>query len=193
MGPLIDELAAVLADRSDRPFAFFGHSMGGRIAFELASALERRGARGPVHLFLSSTVEPTTMSPEAKTSHLLPDEAFEAYALSFGGIPPELHRRRSHMDRLLALLRADLELNYTAAFEPGAPLGCPLTVLGGRDDVVSREPHLSAWRAHTRGELSMHLFDGGHFYLVEQRDAVLACVAAALAPYVASAEGSQQG
>jgi medium-chain acyl-[acyl-carrier-protein] hydrolase len=193
MPSLLDALAAVIAERSDRPFAFFGHSMGGRVAFDLARTLRRRGAPGPVHLFLSAVSEPSTLSSEAGQRYLLPDAAFEEYVLSFGGIPLELRQRRAQMARLFELLRADLELNESATFEPEPPLSCPLTIWGGRVDALVREHNLRAWRAHAGAEFAMELFDGGHFYLVEQRDAVLARITAALEPHVAAAKSAPHG
>ncbi|MDQ3951623.1 MAG: thioesterase domain-containing protein, partial [Actinomycetota bacterium] len=39
--PLVEELAVVLKDRFESPFAFFGHSLGALISFELARELRR--------------------------------------------------------------------------------------------------------------------------------------------------------
>ena len=56
------ELAPALADgilrSADRPFAFYGHSLGARIAFETARALRRRGAAQPRHLFVGASDAP---------------------------------------------------------------------------------------------------------------------------------------
>ncbi|MCL2933156.1 MAG: alpha/beta fold hydrolase [Trichodesmium sp. MAG_R03] len=50
---LIEILADFLSPYLDKPFAFFGHSMGSYIAFELACVLEKQYNLKPIHLFLS--------------------------------------------------------------------------------------------------------------------------------------------
>src|SRR5262245_37517487 len=51
VGPLIEALEPMLGDGA---YGFFGHSMGGRIAFELAREVVRRGLRLPAHLWVSA-------------------------------------------------------------------------------------------------------------------------------------------
>ena len=56
---LADELASsVMADSSESPFLFFGHSGGSLLAFETARALRRRGAPSPAVLALSAMFPP---------------------------------------------------------------------------------------------------------------------------------------
>src|SRR5256885_1844985 len=50
IGPLVDALSEVVATSAEKPFAFFGHSMGAVVAFELTRRLRRLDARGPDHL-----------------------------------------------------------------------------------------------------------------------------------------------
>src|SRR5215207_163972 len=47
LAPLIVAVASAVAPYLDRPFAFFGHSMGALISFELARLLRERGVCGP--------------------------------------------------------------------------------------------------------------------------------------------------
>ncbi len=54
MAPLVQDLADALSPYLDLPFAFFGHSMGGLVTFELARQLRRQHAPQPLHLFVSS-------------------------------------------------------------------------------------------------------------------------------------------
>ena len=58
LGPLVRNLADLLEPLLTEPFAFFGHSMGGLVAFELARTLRERGTRQPRHLFISATAAP---------------------------------------------------------------------------------------------------------------------------------------
>lgn len=57
---LVAQLAGELQGTLDSasPYAFFGHSLGGLLAFELAHAMRRRGLEGPLALFLSGVSPP---------------------------------------------------------------------------------------------------------------------------------------
>ena len=56
--PLVQALAQALTAYQDLPFAFFGHSMGALIAFELTRQLRRLRLYGPAHLFVSGARAP---------------------------------------------------------------------------------------------------------------------------------------
>ncbi|MEN9565690.1 MAG: hypothetical protein RLZZ69_886, partial [Cyanobacteriota bacterium] len=54
LNPLIEAIANALHHNLDKPFAFFGHSMGGLICFELARLLRKKYGLNPLHLFVSA-------------------------------------------------------------------------------------------------------------------------------------------
>src|SRR5262249_36980729 len=58
MEPLIEELSTALNTYVDRPFAFFGHSMGALIAFELARRLQEDRGLCPKRLIVSGRRAP---------------------------------------------------------------------------------------------------------------------------------------
>ncbi|MDT8912009.1 thioesterase domain-containing protein [Amycolatopsis sp. PS_44_ISF1] len=150
-------LAPLVAEHTDLPYAFFGHSMGSLIAFETARGLRRLGTRLPEHLFLSGMRAPGL--PDRDPRHALPDGELLATA-ELDGVDPELQ------ELLLPLLRADLTLCETHAHRDEAPLPCPLTVLAGSADETVSEPELLAWRRHTTAAFALHLFPGApHLYV----------------------------
>lgn len=53
----------------------------------------------------------------------------------------------------------------------------PLCVLGGDDDDDVSEQRLTAWRAAAGAGFALERFHGGHFYLHEDPEPVLACIA----------------
>ncbi|WP_043201850.1 thioesterase II family protein [Pseudomonas putida] len=55
---------------------------------------------------------------------------------------------------------------------PGAPLDCPLHVLGGVDDKATQEA-LLAWQLHTSVSFSLDMLAGGHGFLHEHEPKVL--------------------
>src|SRR6185369_9129448 len=71
LSPLLDALALEITRLGeDAPFAFFGHSMGALIAFEVARELRRRGAPLPSHLFVSGHRAPGLPERDAPLHHL---------------------------------------------------------------------------------------------------------------------------
>ncbi|MGO4426473.1 thioesterase II family protein, partial [Streptomyces sp. MCAF7] len=106
-------LAPLIADHTDLPYAFFGHSMGSLIAFETARRLRALGARLPDRLFLSGMRAPGL--PDRDPRHTLPDDKLLATS-EFGGVDAELQ------ELLLPLLRADLTLCETYTHRAEAPL-----------------------------------------------------------------------
>ena len=73
--PLVSQLAELIYPLLDMPFAFFGHSMGGLISFELTKLLEDDKVRTN-HLFLSSIKAPQ-ISARRPDFHTLPTEEFK--------------------------------------------------------------------------------------------------------------------
>jgi len=154
MDQVVDELTAAI--RADLPFAFFGHSMGALIAFEVARQL---AADGPDHVFASAHRAPHLADPTVL--HGLDDDALadRLAATNPALADPELR------EIFLPILRADLTLCETYVHTPGEPLSCPITVFGGREDDIVTEAELRAWRQHTSAGFALRTFPGGHFYL----------------------------
>ncbi len=167
MPPLVQALAAHFApDEDARPYAFFGHSMGGRLAFELTRALRRQGRMLPARLFVSACPAPQ-LAPERPPIHSLPQAAFLAELARRNGIPQELLAEQELLDLLLPMVRADFMAYETAVYEsePPLPRTCPIHAFGGVDDpLVSREA-LAAWQEQTAGTFQLSFFAGDHFFL----------------------------
>jgi medium-chain acyl-[acyl-carrier-protein] hydrolase len=170
MAPLVDALSAALQPLLSVPFAFFGHSMGAAIAYELARNLHR--PTGPVHLFVSARPAPDPAF-EPRALHRLPDADLLAALTRIGGTPAAVLARADLMAALLPGIRADLELIETYAPADGS-LNCPISAFGGAEDRMTHRRSLDAWAGFTRREFRRCLFPGGHFYLAESAAAVVA-------------------
>lgn len=176
---LVAAAADALAHRLDRPYAFFGHSMGSLIAFELARELRRRGIDTPRVLFASARRAPDVPFQE-KAVHALPEDEFIVRLRELNGTPEEVLEHPELMEMMLPLLRADFEINETYEYRPEEPLAASIHALGGlADSGVSRE-HLEAWRPHGRGEFSLRMFPGDHFYLNSDRRMLFSVLATVL-------------
>jgi medium-chain acyl-[acyl-carrier-protein] hydrolase len=177
---LLPALRAELQPYFDRPFAFFGHSMGALIAFELASALQADAGRAPMHLFVSGRRAPH-LPPARRPLHQLPPGEFEAALLELEGTPNDILADEELMALIGPTLRADLAVCETYQHHPRPALAMPLSAFGGADDPEATPGDLDAWRAHTSQFAGVRLFPGRHFYLRERTRDVVTAIAGAIA------------
>lgn len=177
---LVAALAPALLQTCDRrPFACFGHSLGGLISFELAHYLRQEYGRTPTHLFISGCKAPHLPNREPPI-HALPHPEFLAKIRSFNGTPAAVLDNHELVELLIPLLRADFALIETYTYQPEPPLVCPLTVFGGLADPNVDRSALEAWQVQTRSKFSLRLFSGDHFFLHTAQAELLPALASQL-------------
>lgn len=169
---LVQALAKELSTYLDKPFAFFGHSMGGLICFELAYQIADRYGLLPYQLFISGCPAPQLPSL-GQPIHALPDTDFLEELRNYGATPEEVIRNDELMQLLLPLLRSDFSVCETYAYTERKPLQCPITVFGGFRDKTVESSSLEAWQCHTNSAFALHMFPGDHFFLHTNRVALL--------------------
>ncbi|MFE9728774.1 thioesterase II family protein [Streptomyces sp. NPDC005794] len=178
------ETIAELADRAAEalraygdplPLTFFGHSMGAVLAFEVARRLERDG-RAPAHVFASGRRAPSSFRPE--NVHQRDDDGVIAEMRKLSGTDPRVLGDDEVLRMVLPAIRSDYTAieNYRA--EPGAQIGSPITVLVGDDDPRTTLDEARAWEPHTMGTFDVKTFSGGHFYLTDHAQEVIALLKA---------------
>jgi surfactin synthase thioesterase subunit len=172
IGRLADEIAAAIDLADDGPFALFGHSLGGLVAYETARRLEALG-RPPRRLFVSGCRAPHLPRAGAPAD----DAELMARVNALGGMPVQLLANPDVLAIYLPTLKADYRLALGYARGPGPALTCPVVALGGMADQAAPRADVVAWRGATTGAFEAAFFPGGHFYLVERRPDVLALVA----------------
>lgn len=161
---LVAALVPVIAPYLDRPVAFFGHSMGSLISFELARALRRAGLPAPQQLFVSGHNAPQIPRTRPPLCHLAEPE-FLAGVLGLGGTAAEVLQHPELRPLLLPLLRADFTAAETYTYTAEAPLAIPITVFGGRHDPYTTPQHLAAWQDQTHAACRVYVLPGDHFFL----------------------------
>lgn len=165
MTPLVAQLSFLIQPLLDRPFLFFGHSLGALVAFELTREL-RRMAVLPRALIVSATISPQLPNTNLPL-HGMDDTAFLAELARLKGMPPEILTNRELLEIVLPAVRADFEILETYHYTSEPPLGIPLATLGATNDPRANLQQLEAWREQTTEAFDLKIFPGGHFYFSE--------------------------
>lgn len=173
------ELADALLPLLDRPFVFFGHSMGVLIGFDVIQILRSRGLRQPELLIASGRNAPQFRWRDAGLQ-MLPDDEFIAAVRDYNGTPEALLAEESLRELWLPRLRADLTVSAMYEYADQRPLECPVVVMFGTDDGLVSEAGLEGWLSQTTGDVRFFQYPGDHFFLHSAEQLVLAKVRAEL-------------
>ena len=167
--PLVQAAAESLRPfLDDMPFAFFGHSMGAMISFELARLLRREGRAQPQQLFLSGSNAPQLAPQSGSTGrhiHNLPAPELIEELRRLNGTPREVLDHPELMELLLPIIRADMAVCETYTYTPEPPLDCAISAFGGLQDLEVPREGVRAWHSQTRSSFAMWMFEGDHFFL----------------------------
>jgi medium-chain acyl-[acyl-carrier-protein] hydrolase len=176
---LVDTMAPSLAPHCEGAFAFFGHSMGAMIAFELARRLRREGRALPLHVFVSGRSAPQ-LNRSHKLIHNLPEPELIEELKHLNGTPREVLEHPELMELMLPILRADFSVCDTYEYREEPPLDCPITAFGGLQDSGVPRANLEAWREQTSAAFMLRMLPGDHFFLHSNESLLLRLLASEL-------------
>jgi len=173
---MVEATAAGLAPLLNAPFAFFGHSMGALLAFEIARLRRRAGLSLPAALAVSGHRAPHLPDP-GPVIHDLPRQSFVAELIRLNGVSEGVDNQPELLEVLLPMLRADFAACENYRFVSEAPLPCPILAFGGAHDSEASVEQIAAWRKHTVGAFWLRIFPGNHFFLHTARRELLDYIA----------------
>ncbi|QMS88225.1 thioesterase [Nostoc edaphicum CCNP1411] len=169
---LVEAIAPVLIPYLDKPFAFFGHSMGGLVSFELTRLLCSQYSLAPFHLFISARRAPQI--PLTKPPlHILSDHDLIYELRDLNGTPKAVLESTELMQMFLPILRADFAVLETYIYTQKQLLECPITVFGGLQDQEVSHEELQAWQEQTIAAFSLHEFNSDHFFIHSHQQSLL--------------------
>jgi len=160
---------------TDTPLIFFGYSLGALIAFEVCSELARAGIEMPAHLVVAAARAPGLARTRPPISDLPEAELIEELR-RYRGTPEVILRDQSVLDLLLPTIRAELAIAERYRLTEAVPLRCPLSAISGSHDELAAPSDIAAWHAHTTGPFDFVPLEGGHFFLHEQPQTVIAII-----------------
>lgn len=163
---LADRIRAELDPWLDRPVAFFGHSMGAVLAFEVVRRLERDG-RSVLRVFASGRRAPSTHRDESV--HRRDDDGVVAEMRELSGTDARVLANEELLRMAMPAIRGDYTAIETYRAEPDAVVSAPITALTGDADPRTSSAEINAWRAHTTGQFELFTYAGGHFFLANHQ------------------------
>ncbi|WP_428265215.1 thioesterase II family protein [Haliangium sp.] len=172
---LLDATAAALEPHLDRPYAFFGHSFGARVALELTKHFEANGQPTPTRLIISGCRCPHVPPPDPEL-HLVPRDEFFRRVRKMKGTPAEVLENQRIMEMLEPTLRADMGLHNQEWVVSERTTAVPIVALSGARDEIDPPESMRDWGRYTSAEFSFHSFPGEHFFLHSDEAEVLATI-----------------
>lgn len=161
---IISNIVAALAAFQDKPFAFFGYSLGSLFAFEVCRILQKQGDEMPLRLFLAALSAPQLPPPHPPIS-ALDDKEFVEKVEYYYQPEGEAWNNIELRDFLLPVLKADIALYESHVYQDEAPLSCPIDIFAGEQDRATPIAEMHHWSEQTSSEMKLHVFSGGHFFI----------------------------
>ena len=165
MESVINELMQEADFITKIPYIFFGHSLGSRVAFELACTLQSHNMPLPQY-FIASGSRPPHLDVEEKEIYKLPEPEFLQELKELNGTPQEILANEELMQILIPLLRADFKIADTyRATKTAMPF--PMLVLHGKEDIEITLSQLFKWSELSNVNCNLVEINGDHFFIHE--------------------------
>lgn len=110
---IVDDLyTTIRGELGVMSYAFYAHSMGTLLAYELTRKIIKNGYRQPVRLFLSGR-HPPHVEKDHRILHLLSDEEFAEEIFKLGGTSPGVFQKKDLFNVFIPILKADYKVVET--------------------------------------------------------------------------------
>jgi surfactin synthase thioesterase subunit len=163
-GPLLVDTYTALAPYLREPHAFYGHSFGARLAYELTHLTQARHPGRTRWLFVSGCRSPS--SPPARPYlHELPDSDFRAALREMGGTPAELLDSSPLLRLLLPTVYSEIRLAELWGDWHQKGVSVPITAMYGRDDPLDTRASMRGWRDYSQRDSELVEMPGDHFFV----------------------------
>ncbi len=172
MTELVDQIYLSMLPLLDKPYMLLGHSLGGRVGFELLHKINKTNAPPPKHFIASGSKAPH-LPRTNNITYNLPDEEFIEELRKLNGTPSEVINNRELMEFLLPMLKADFCISDNHVTKQKTLLDCSISVFHGEEDTLVSESDARAWQKHFSKPINFQVFSGGHFFINENSDDLL--------------------
>lgn len=162
---MVDAIYEGIKDYLDCPFAIFGHSMGGVLAYELALKLEKNHKK-PKVLFMSATTLDFDFAD--KTISDFDDEHLKRYLIKSGGTVSEALMNKDFCNIYYPIIRNDYKIieSYKC---PRDKVSCEICAFASKNDTQIPCCKTEDLKRYTN-DFKISYFNGNHFFLRSEED-----------------------
>lgn len=170
----VESLAVAIAADTGPHFAFFGHSMGALVAFEVARWLGTHTAYAPTRLIVAACAAPSvqTVTIPDRYMSLSDDDLLQWVNNRYGSQLVALSEHSELLALAMAAFRDDLKLACSYVYRPAPPLSCPISALFGQDDAIAGPTEMGLWAGETSEQFEISGLNGGHMFVHDSTPAV---------------------
>jgi len=183
----VDKVVSEMHNMLDRPFAFFGHCLGGLTMYETARRLIHSTQFRPCHLFASGARPPDQIADEGPFEERLtddlmnlaefrinlppfaqPDDVFAKIIRHFNiSATEQLLEDPELRQIMLPVIRAEFKMASDYEYVSEQPWEIPITCFAARGDPYVSRRHALGWGRFTNSRLQVHIREGAHFAVVD--------------------------
>ncbi|HEU4577828.1 MAG TPA: SDR family NAD(P)-dependent oxidoreductase [Polyangiaceae bacterium] len=150
----VDLAAAYVQSLSDRPYAFFGHSVGALLAWRVAQELAQRDGRQPL-FFAPSGVAPLVQGDVGP---------LDVTSLLRAVLSGHNEAKQRPIESFREDVAADLSLWQSLPRAPSQQLPIAISAFIGAQDILVTQDTMRRWQNHTTRDFSLTVLAGDHFY-----------------------------
>jgi len=186
----VEHVTSEVRDKLDRPFAFFGHCLGGLTMYETARRLIQTTSRRPRHLFVSGARPPDKLADQGDfeqqllrdlmglagfrinlPSHAQPEDVFAEVIRRFNILATEQLLEEPELRKLmLPVVRAEFRMANNYIFRPEPPWDIPITCFYALQDPYVTRDHALGWGRFTNSRLQTYVRAGAHFAVIDDME-----------------------
>lgn len=166
MDEIVEDIIPVLCELSDKPLFFFGHSLGGRIAYACCRRLHEMKYPLPKKVFISASKSPDVVLE--RQLHKLSNFDLISELSKHGGLPQIFLDNLASLEHYMPLIRSDMAIFENYHCEANKIIPTQLGVLVGQKDTFLTLDQVYGWNRYFHVMTDSKLFMGGHFYIYDE-------------------------
>lgn len=174
---LLDDIKKIELDVFERalklingPYAIYGHSMGGLLAYLLARNIILNRLNKPLHLFITGTTGPSV--GYRHSYHNLEKKEFLEVIRNLKGMPDEILDNAEIMDFFEPVMRADFKAAETYSYRASGLLDVPISVIIGDEEEMKYED-VEAWKNESSIGVEITKLPGNHFFIFDHGEYIM--------------------
>lgn len=180
MDTLADDVFGQIKNELNKPYAIYGHSMGGILAFLVIRRIVNAKLPQPLHLFVTGCTGPS-IKYRGLIDHTLPKDEFLQKIGEMGGSPDSVLNNPALMEFFEPILRADFAAVANYRHTVSEPLNIPVSAVIGTAEKASYEEAME-WQKETTEPVDVKLLPGNHFFIFDHPNYIMQMIARKLQP-----------